>query len=1030
MHDRLVVNVLGPLEVLRGGRTVHVEGVKRRQLLAVLVAAGGEAVSVDRLCEALWGTDPPVTARASLQSHVSRLRGTVRTGLEVAAGGDGYALDGAAVDVDAVRFEGLVQGAGRWGEAGAFDEALRLWRGAAFAGFADLPWVRGEALRLEELRLATTEQWLEARIAAGEEAVVVAELEALVTAHPLRERFWRQLMVALHRTGRQPEALRRCVDLRTMLRDELGLDPSTAVRQLEAMILADDPSLAGPVERRTHSSPPPELVREATSLIGRDADVTEVLDALRSRPVVTICGPGGVGKTRLAQRVAHGARDLYDAVVVVELAPLRDPEATAQALARALDVEQRQHRTLEATVEDFLRDKVMLLVLDNCEHVLDVVSPLVDRLRQRCDGLTVLTTSREPLGLPGEHVHLLSPLGVPGATAVTLRDLAGVPAVELFVDRARAARPDFRLEERDVLAVAEICRRLDGLPLAVELAAARVRTMGTQALAGRLDQRFALLSGERKVAEPRHRTLHHLVEWSYDLLAPAEQGAFAQLSVFAGSFGLEAAESVCRPQGAGETGAVGLLSNLVDKSMIQMVDPDEPRYRLLETLREFGQERLHATGSSDQLEARHRRWYLELAERTDSGLDGPDEGMWSDRVDREFDDLRAAHASSIRSGDVGCATRLVVALREPAFRQIRYEITSWAEATSEMEGFSGDPQQPVVLAICAYGRWVRGDIESSIELAERASRLQDELASTSSPLPQRVLGNAFFYCGRSDEALSAMDAMAAAAHSSGSAAQVAHALYMCSVAQTSVGDPARGAALAAGAADAAERCGSPTAAAQAAYAQGLALRSVDVDGAERALRRAAELGQLAGNRWIRAFALTEVHWLTAQRGELVSGLRRRDRHLVSGRRLGQPVVVAAPRLRHPHPLGLAPRSRSAARRPGRRGCRLRAPVRARGCRPAVGARGEPAAAVAAGRVRRRRASRRSHDRRRDRRLRPSRDRTLHQRVIGTTMPCSRRCRDRIGRPAAGLSSRRGRGSRTPRPGSRCRPPAARRPSPR
>lgn len=872
VQERPGVHILGPLEVRHHGTTLPIDGVKRRQVLAVLVAARGGIVSVDRLCEALWGSDPPPSARASLQSHVSRLRTAVQPGLDVVAGSGGYALDLRGVDVDAVRFDALVEEGGRSGAVETFAEALRLWRGDAFAGFAELPWVRGEALRLEEVRLTVTETWIDARLDASEDVDLIGELEALVADHPLRERFWRQLMLALHRTGRQAEALRRGLDLRTMLRDDLGLDPSPAVDQLEARILAEDPSLLAAPDRSPRRSTPAHLAREPTSLIGRDTDITLVLDAVGACPLVTICGPGGVGKTRLALRTAKAAKGGFDGVVVVELAPLHNPEATTQLVARALDVEQRQHRSLEATVEDFLQDKLVLLVLDNCEHVLDAVAPLVDRLRQRCAGVSVLATSREPLGLPGEHVHLLSPLSVPAAGADTLSEIVDASAVQLFVDRARAARSDYRLEERNAPAVAEICRRLDGLPLAVELAAARVRTMGTQALAERLDQRFALLAGEGKIADPRHRTLHHLVEWSYDLLHPAEQHAFAELSVFAGSFGLDAAESVCRPEDVEGSETVGLLVNLVDKSMVQLVDPEEPRYRLLETLRDFGQERLRAGGALARLEARHRRWYLALAERAEVGLDGGEEASWSRRVDRELDNFRAAHATAVRSGDVDCAARLVVALREFAFRRIRYEITTWAESTARMDRFEDDPRAPMVLAVSAYGRWVRGDLEAAIDLAERSRTMEAERGGPRRVLPERVLGNAQFYCGRTDEALSAMEAMTAAARASGSSARVAHALYMCSVAQTSVGDPGRGAELAAEAAAAAERCGSPSAVAQAAYAQGLALRSVDGDEAGRVLRRAAELGDTAGNRWIRAFALTEVHWLTAQRGQLVEGL--------------------------------------------------------------------------------------------------------------------------------------------------------------
>ncbi|MEX2659359.1 MAG: BTAD domain-containing putative transcriptional regulator [Acidimicrobiales bacterium] len=871
MPEPFRVNVLGPLEVRRHGAQVSIEGTKKRQLLAVLVAARGDAVPVDRLYAALWGPNPPPSARASLQSHVSRLRERVQPELEVVTMWSGYGLDLRRVELDGVRFESLVELGGRLAPVEVLGDALRLWRGDAFTGFAELPSVQGEARRLDELRLTTTERWMDARLAADEQGLV-GELEALVTEHPLREHFWRQLMVALHRAGRQAEALRRGADLRTMLR-ELGLQPSPAILQLESRILAEDLTLRPDPGRPARRPASPHGGREPTSLIGRESDVAAVLDALAMRPVVTICGPGGVGKTRLAMRAAHAARDSFDDVVVVELAPVRDPDATPQMVAAALELEQRQHRSLEATVEDFLQDKSLLLVLDNCEHVLEAAAPLVDRLRRRCPGVTVLATSREPLGLPGEHIHLAAPLTVPAEGASSLREVADASAVQLFVDRARAARADYVLTETEAAAVAEICLRLDGLPLAVELAAARMRTMGSRALASRLDQRFALLSGDRKIADPRHRTLHHLVEWSYDLLEPAEQESFSQLSVFAGSFGLDAAESVCQPSSPNQLEAVGLLVNLIDKSMVQLIDADEPRYRLLETLRDFGHWRLEDAGRLDPPEGRHRSWYLGLAERAELGLEGPEEGRWSQDVERDFDNFRAAHASAVRCGDLDCAARLVTALQEFSFRRIRYEITNWAEATALMEGFADEPRASSVLAVSAYGHWVRGDLEAAIDLAGRSREMHEALSSAPNALAERVLGNALFYCGRTEEALAAMEAMLDGAHASGSASRLAHALYMSSVAQTSIGDPRRGADLADRAWTAADKCGSPSAAAQAAYARGVALRPVDADEAGRALQHAAELGEIAGNRWISAFALTEVHSLSAQRGDLIPALQ-------------------------------------------------------------------------------------------------------------------------------------------------------------
>jgi predicted ATPase/DNA-binding SARP family transcriptional activator len=868
----VVVNVLGELEVRRGESVVPIVGLKRRQLFAVLVAARGAAVSLDRLGEALWEDAPPDSARATLQSHVSRLRSALAPDPLLRSSGTGYAIDVDLVELDAARFESLIgAAAGGDDKISALERALELWRGQAFGEFAELPGVRGEALRLEELRLTATEDLIDARLEYGDEARTVAELESLVAAHPLRDKFWRQLMLALHRTGRQAEALRRCAELRSMLRDQMGLSLSPAVLALEAQILANDASLLRPSSSAMRAPRAALPHREPTRLIGRADDIAVVRTALDARPVVTVCGPGGVGKTRLAMTVASACAGQFAQVAVVELAFVRDADATVPLIACALDVEQRQHLTLAQTIEEFIQDRAVLLVLDNCEHLLDAVVPLVQRLCRRCPNLTVLATGREPLGVAGEYVHPLAPLGVPAAGAGD--EARSAAAVELFAERAAEARPGFTLDERNLAPVAEICRRLDGLPLAIELAAARMRSIGVEALADRLDRRFSLLSGSRAGADPRHRSLHALFEWSYELLDPVDQEAFSHLSAFAGSFDLDAADAVCRPAGSAEGSSARVVFDLVDKSMVHLVDPEEPRYRLLETLRGFGQERLRHAGSLAPVEERHRQWFLHAAERDEIGLDTADEGRWAAGIDRDLDNFRAAHASAVRSGDVATAAGLVAALREYSFRRVRYEIAGWGEATMHMDGFERAAAAPVVLGVAAYGHWVRGDLDAAITLGRRSVAIGKELGVPSTGLAERVLANALFYSGETQEALQSMERMIVAAEASGSPAALAHALYMTSVAETSVGKTERGATLAERAAVAADRCGSPTARAQAAYASGMALRASDSEQAERALRLAADLGEEGGNRWIRAFALTEVHWLAAQQGRVTDGLR-------------------------------------------------------------------------------------------------------------------------------------------------------------
>lgn len=879
------LRVLGELAVERADEPCPIGGPKAQRLLCVLTAHRGRAVSSDRLVDGLWGEDPPRSAIATLQSQVSRLRALLGPSFGIERTAGGYRLDVRRGEIDADRFEAqLRRSAALDTEAKVvlLDASLAGWRGPAFAGHADVDEVRSEAMRLDELRLVATDAWAEAQLAIGDPAEMIGQLEALVRAQPLREHYWRLLMLALYRTGRQAEALRRGGDLREELRRTAGLDPSPVLRELEGKILADDPSLrpetTGARQRVPARSPRVPQLLGATSFVGRAPEVAATAAAVDEHPLVTITGPGGVGKTRLALRTAARFVDrLDDGVTVVELAPLHDPGGVAQVIANSLDIQQRQYRTIESTIEEHLAGSDRLLVLDNCEHLIDTIAPLIDRLRAGCPRLTVLATSREPLGLAGEYVTLLAPLKLPTETTIDPTDLQASAAVELFVARASAATPGFELTQANAVAVATICQRLEGLPLALELAAARLRSMGVDALADRLQERLGLMDQTQRGADGRHRTLHDLVDWSHALLHPHEQEMFELLSVFAGGFDLPAVGSVCDTPRSSR--AVDTLAGLVDKSMVVLVDPTLRRYRMLEPLREFGRDRLEAKGLLEVTEDRHLGWFLDLAERGGAGIDSRDEAAWSRALDLDADNFRAAHLTAIRRGDVDSALRIVASLREHAFRRIGYEIVAWADETMAMAGATDHALGATVRAVSAYGRFVTGDMEAAIELALRA--LGDETTGAGAPdadscsdsgLPERVLGNARFYLDRPSEALESMDRMSEAARRSGDRAQIAHALYMRSVAETSIGNTVRGAVLAGEVKAAAEAAGSLTAHAQADYALGLAIEATDPPTALRHLERASRSGAEAGNRWIEAFSLTEVHWLQARHGEQTAAL--------------------------------------------------------------------------------------------------------------------------------------------------------------
>jgi predicted ATPase len=757
--------------------------------------------------------------------------------------------------IDAWRFEARCA-------AGAFPAAMECWSGDAFAEFGERDWARPDATRLEELRVVAWEDWLSERLGSGEEHALVPELEAMASAHPLRERPWLLLATALHRTGRSADALRRISAFRAILRDELGLDPPSAVRQLEQRILNSDPVLLGapppPSAARASRMPPVEM----TPLVGRGPDVAGIVAALDDQRLVTLVGPGGVGKTRLALRVAG---DVWEArgtqVFVVELAPVKDLMSTVASVATAIDVQQRQHLSVEDTLVEFLRGRRALLVLDNCEHLRAAVARLVDRLLAACPDLTVLATSREVLGLPVEHVWRVQPL-------------ASGPAVRLFVDRATASSPGFTLGPDNADAVAEIVRRVDGLPLAIELAAARLRALSPAALAERLQHRFDLLDHAQFTSTDRHSTVAELVGWSFQLLSPEEQTLFGRLSVFAGGFGLDAVEAICadveHATGASlaRASVARVLAALVDKSMVQLTDAVAGRYRVLEPLREFGRDQLT---DGEAVRRRHADWYLGFAERAGIALAGAGEAQAAAGLDRDFDNLRAVFSWILEDGDVERGCRLLVALREYSFRSMRAEVIAWADDVIAMPGFETMSRAPVVLGVAAYGRFVRGDLDNSIRYADFSLAASAALGTGSSGLAERAHGNSWFYKGEAEVAQQWVDRMLTDARH-GSTARLAHALYMRSVAFTSVGAAQRGAEMATEALEVARRSGSPTALAQASYALGLSLESSDESAAAALLSQAAAVAAQAGNRWVQAFALTEVLWLEARRGAPAAAL--------------------------------------------------------------------------------------------------------------------------------------------------------------
>jgi predicted ATPase/DNA-binding SARP family transcriptional activator len=643
---RVEFRLLGALEVASDGAVLPVGGPRQRSLLAFLLLHANEVVTRDALIDALWGESPPAQAQNALQVAIHGLR-KVLGAERIETVGDGYRLRVEPVELDLHEFLERHQ------EAPA--AALELWRGPALAG-VDAPFAGAEAARLEDLRLTAVERRIELELDEGAHDVLVAELEGLIAEHPYRERLRGQLMLALYRAGRQVEALDAYREARRTLQDELGVEPGPELRRLEGAILRQDPELTPPERVRPVKG---NLPAPPTALVGRELELAAVTGLLRRSDVrlVTLTGPGGTGKTRLALDAAlELARALPDGGYFVDLAPLDDPADVAATIAHALPLAEGGGSTLES-VKEALRERTTLLLLDNFERV-DDAAPVVSELLAAAPGLRVLVTSRSVLRLSGEYEYPVPPLRLPAHEDIRrLEALAQNEAVALFVARAEAARHGFRLDAGNAAAVADICVAVDGLPLALELAAARARQLTPAELAARLEERLAFLTEGPRDQPSRHQTLRATIEWSYDLCSAEEQELLGRLGVFSGGFTSEEAEGVC---GADlETVEALLARNLIRR--------DDDRYSMLETIREFAVERLESGGQADELRRSHAATFTALAEEAATALwesvQGPGRAAWFDRLDADYPNLRSALAWT-DTADPEMALRIAVGLLE------------------------------------------------------------------------------------------------------------------------------------------------------------------------------------------------------------------------------------------------------------------------------------------------------------------------------------------------------------------------------
>lgn len=733
--DPVRYRILGTTQALRGdGTPVPVGGARLRALLTVLALRPGRTVPAAVLVDEVWGADPPADATGALQALVGRLRRTLGADAIASAEG-GYRLCAAADDIDLHRFERLAgEGVraladGDPGKAAVvLDDALALWRGPALA---DLPDRTAESSRWEARRLDAHRARLAAALALGQAEQYLPDLTALSDAHPLDEPLQVLRLRALRDAGRTAEALAGYESVRRLLADRLGTDPGPELRSLHGELLRGEASRNGhrptsyeqsyehPYEQTPGPNPPSgtrdrpapplgNLRARLTSFVGRHTDLETIRGDLGSARLVTLLGPGGAGKTRLSQEAGESvAASVPDGVWLAELAPVDDPEAVPEAVLTAVGARETvlrgagaeemravtdRHDDPLARLTEHCANRRMLIVLDNCEHVVDAAARLVEQLLERCPGLTVLATSREPLGVPGELLRPVEPLPEPYA-------------LKLLADRGAAARPGFRVDAdaETAAAAAEICRRLDGLPLAIELAAARLRMLTPRQIADRLDNRFRLLTSGSRTVLPRQQTLRAVVDWSWDLLDEDERDVLRRLSVFAGGCDLAAAEAVCGPA------ALELLGSLVDKSLVVAAPSPleeaegEMRYRLLETVAEYAGQRLDESGGRRAAERAHLTYYRELARTTDPKLRGPGQRAAIELLQVESENTRAALQHAVAEHDEQEALCLVLSLAWYwQIRDLRMAARNW---TREIMALGPDPfAPPAQLAVPLYER--------------------------------------------------------------------------------------------------------------------------------------------------------------------------------------------------------------------------------------------------------------------------------------------------------------------------------------
>ncbi len=884
--------LLGDVEVRVDGRQLDIGHSRQRCVLVAMLVDVNHPVPLEQLVERVWSDRPPHAARNTLASYVSRLRNLFVDvhGVGISRGPGGYVFSADPMSVDLHRFRNLASQAAATADpyqaTVLFDRALDAFGGEPFASL-DTWWINDVRGALLGERLSVVLDRNDVALRAGQHAGLLLELTEMQAARPLDERLAGQLMLAQYYGGRQADALDTYRKIRQRIVEELGLEPGLTLREVHRQILSgetetsevgatreisdtcervassgagrpDRSDVSGPLVSVRHDSS--HQVRRVTTFVGHRSELANVADALRQGPLVMLTGVGGVGKTRLALEVARREQEAYgDDVWICELAPLDHAEAVVHTVAAALGLRQQQGLDTEQSVIEYLRAREVLLVVDNCEHVLEAATRLIGQIVHSCPRVSVLATSRQPLDIEGERIVVVAPLPVEDATL-------------LFTDRARAGRPDFDLDQQPAGAVAEICRRVDCLPLGVELAAARMRFMSSRDVVRRLDD-LHLLRGGVRGALPRQQSLIATIDWSYRLLTELEQALFARLSVFAGSFDLEAAHGVCGVEGAGEDDTLDLLAGLVDKSMVVVRSAtDRTRYGVLATLRTFGRECLQERGIEKHLALRHAVYYTELAERAGAAIQGPHEREWIERMLPDYDNLRIAFECAMAGGDVDLAMRLVASSSELVGVRVGYEVAGWAGRVVAV----ASPDHPLYAAtvgVAARGAFNCGEADRALSLAALADGRAPGRGAARVAYPADVLADAALFGGAAARALEYWKVEAARARGDVDPIRQVQAVSALAVSHAVLGNPDAALPDAREAVAVADGTGNPTARSMAYFALGYLLKKSEPARALVLFDDAARLAGEVQNFWWFGIALMEAAATRAVHGDPATAAR-------------------------------------------------------------------------------------------------------------------------------------------------------------